>query len=242
MAQLQNYYNTGENDQADFSDTLWKAQTFTVGDAYTINRVRVKIYRLGSPGTITVSIRATTEGVPSGADLTSGTTSGNTLTDSDAGEWRSISLTDYELSASTAYAIVIRGGVDASNKGYWKNDSTATGGMYQSANSGSTWSGLGVTSTFIFETYSPVDYTETFAVGAFALTFLTAIFGRVYSIALSVLEFTQTLFDVTFKQGGTRWTSQDKNSDISATNSNKNSISPTNSDKTATTFTNSDRS
>jgi hypothetical protein len=53
----------------EFTDTIWKAQTFTATSSYTITAVNLELSRKAgaAPGTITVSIRATETGLPSKA-------------------------------------------------------------------------------------------------------------------------------------------------------------------------------
>lgn len=73
--------------------------------------MKLKICRQGSPGTVTVSIRATSGGLPTGPDLCAGTTNGNTLTTNTNGEWRRIQFTTTPtLSNGVVYAIVVRVG------------------------------------------------------------------------------------------------------------------------------------
>jgi hypothetical protein len=98
------------------------------------------------PGTITVGIRETDgAGHPTGDDLCSGTTDGNTLTDSWPGEWREITLgTGYNLYPDTKYAIVVRALTgNAANKVRWQGDlgGTYVGGNEESSgNAGTSWS------------------------------------------------------------------------------------------------------
>jgi hypothetical protein len=139
------YYNTGDDNQVYLFGSYWVAQTFTPSVAHAITSVKLKLFRSGAPGTVTVSIRATSGGQPTGSDLCSGTTSGGTLTSSAPGEWREITLgSGYGLSAGTQYAIVVRAaGVDFSNCAWWRVDGSSPtygGGMYLlSTNSGSSW-------------------------------------------------------------------------------------------------------
>jgi len=77
---LYEYYNTGDDSSQSVYGSNWYAQTFTSSIAHTITSVKLKLYRTGSPGTVTVSIRATDgSGHPILPDLCSGTTDGNTL-------------------------------------------------------------------------------------------------------------------------------------------------------------------
>ena len=89
-------YNTGDDNGSLIYSTVWNAQTFTPASSHTILKVNLKLIKVGNPGTITVSIRATDAGKPTGVDLCSGTTNGNTLSLSTS-EWRLI-----ELGAGTA--------------------------------------------------------------------------------------------------------------------------------------------
>jgi len=153
---LYEYYNTGDNDYWVAYDQYWQAQTFTVGaTGHTVNLVKLKLYRYGSsPGTVTVSIRATDGTHPTGADLTSGTIDGDSLTDVLPGLWYEIALTGYTLSANTKYAIVVRApNGDESNYVSWRAYSyspTYDGGNWErSIDSGGTW---------ITETYSDLMF------------------------------------------------------------------------------------
>ena len=145
MSTLYEYYNTGDNVGEQTYGAYWKAQTFTPTIAHKITSVKLMLYRTGSPGTITVSIRATNgSGHPTGSDLCSGTTNGNTLPTVIPWEWREITLgAGYTVVAGTKYAIVMRA-IDGNTSNYavWRGDSspTYTGGSFEySANSGSSW-------------------------------------------------------------------------------------------------------
>jgi len=151
------YYNAGDNYYDSIRAAYWFAQTFTPATAHKITSVKLKLYRLGSPGTVTVSIKATDgSGHPTGADLCSGTTNGNTLTDTSPGEWREITLgAGYNLDADTKYAIVVRAlNGDSSNYVAWRSDGTsptyAGGCLEYSEDSGSSW-GSDTGYDFMFE-------------------------------------------------------------------------------------------
>jgi len=153
---LSEYYKTGDDSGVSVYGIYWSAQTFTVGTtAHTVTSVKLKLYRVGSPGTVTVSIRATSAGHPIGSDLTSGTIDGTSLNATEPGSWYRITLTEYSLSASAKYAVVIRAPSGNytipnppekpyANKLVWMADNTSpayTGGNCEgSADSGSTWS------------------------------------------------------------------------------------------------------
>ena len=146
MTILYEYYNVGYDTAENFYGVHWRGQTFTPSVAHTITSVWLRLYRSGSPGTVTVGIRATSSGHPTGADLCSGTTDGDVITTVTAGDWYEITLGDgYALSASVQYAIVVRAITgNASNQLFWKMDATsptyAGGALESSATSGVSWS------------------------------------------------------------------------------------------------------
>ena len=80
-ASVYEYYNTSDTSVASIWGDIWDAQTFTPSVAHTVTSVKLRLYRIGNgPGNITVGIRATdVDGLPTGSDLCSGTTDGNTL-------------------------------------------------------------------------------------------------------------------------------------------------------------------
>jgi hypothetical protein len=141
------YYNTGYDIYPQLFGVTWRAQTFTTTSYHSITSVKLFLERVGSPGTVTVSIRATDgNGHPTGGDLTSGTTDGNTLCQA-APCWREIPLTEYALSPNTKYAIVVRISDGGTLKAiYWYADGsspTYTGGngeiTYDYGASWTTW-------------------------------------------------------------------------------------------------------
>jgi len=143
------YENYIENDDQGFSiyESIWVAQTFTVGAVgHTVTSVKLKLNRWGTnpSGTATIGIRETdVDGKPTGADKTSGTI---LITDiSTTSTWYEISMTEYELSPNTKYAIVVRhpDGGSQYNRLRWRHDATsptyADGTFWQSTNSGISW-------------------------------------------------------------------------------------------------------
>ena len=152
------YYITGDDDGLGAGGTTWLAQTFTPAISHRITEVKLKVYRKGSPGTLTVGIRETDVGnKPTGDDLCSGTIDGDALTSSSPGEWVEITLgAGCILDASTQYAIVIRApdGIAGFEVVKWRNDYTSptyTGGaLVWSNDSGSSWV-IDTTKDFMFE-------------------------------------------------------------------------------------------
>jgi len=155
------YYISGDDLSRSIYSTGWFAQTFTIGTIgsninHHIKAICLKLNRDGWPGTpgaVNINIRATNAtGCPSGANLSNGTTNGNTLLQAPLTEWRNISMSWYPFVSGTKYAIVVS--VPAGNPSdfvNWRYDSSSPsygGGSYVlSANSGTTWT-----------TYSGADF------------------------------------------------------------------------------------
>ena len=153
-------YNTGDDSSIAVFDSHWYAQTFTPLINHAIHGVKLLLWKFGSPGTITASIKAVDgSNQPTGADLCSGTTDGDTLPTASPYEWRTITFTTpYTLAANTKYAIVVRApGGDVTNYGRWRGDNSSpsyTGGQLEySADGGSTWAAQ-ATWDMMFEEFS----------------------------------------------------------------------------------------
>lgn len=84
------------------------AQTFTAAISSALTSISLVLYRQGSPGTLTVRLYATSGGKPTGSALSTGATDGDTLTTSYNGEWRTITMSDYTLTAGATYAITLQ--------------------------------------------------------------------------------------------------------------------------------------
>ncbi len=158
MATKFEFYDAGDDSYVGLGSGTWGAQTFTPSEDFAITSVVLKMFRFGTPGTVTVSIRATTgdPDEPTGADIDSvtGTTDGDTLTTNVSGEWREITFSaPINLTSGVTYAIITR---SASTSLRWRIDSSSSGyagGNYaHSTNSGSTWSGYSG-GDYMFETW-----------------------------------------------------------------------------------------
>lgn len=158
------FYDTGD-DEANVNPIItsdWFGQSFTVGTTgdnvnFIISSIKLKLYRLGLPGTLTVSIQALDGGDdPDGTDLSTGTIDGNTFTTSSSGNFEEITMSSFELQASTSYGIVVKAlSGNGANWIKWRRDgsspSYAGGTSKFSENSGSTW--FDDNSDFMFEVY-----------------------------------------------------------------------------------------
>lgn len=142
MATKYQNYITGDDNSLNTDSTNWDGQTFTVSINHIITSVKLLMWRIGTPGTITVSIRATSSGLPTGADLCVGTTNGDTLpTSAGNAEWREITFSSGQLLLSgTKYAICIRSAAQWGNCRYDGSSPTYTdGGRVYSSDSGVAW-------------------------------------------------------------------------------------------------------
>ena len=207
MATLYEYYNTNNDQSGDIYGVLWKAQTFTPATAHTITSVKLKLYRVGSPGTITVGIRATSSGKPTGNDLCSGTYDGNSITTNIAGAWYEITFgAGYNLSAGTVYAIVVRATSANGSTSYveWRMDgssSTYSGGQYYSSgDSGSTWDGTS-SYDFMFEDWgNPSTITLVIAEMLHSQTMDGLTLTQLHNIVIQELLHSQTIDNLILTQ------------------------------------------
>lgn len=155
---LKDYYNTGDDGGTEsYAPDHKYGQTFTTTSAYDIDSVKLKGYRLGSPGTITLELYATSGGTPTGGVLATGTYNGNLLGTDTSGTWFEIPLSSaYSLSDSTKYAIIAYSSIDDINNSFvWRQDAsspTYANGTQLELDEG-VWF-LAPWADFMFETYS----------------------------------------------------------------------------------------
>lgn len=155
-------YDTNDDSQwVIYGSVYWRAQTFTVGaSGHTVTSVKLKFFRTGNPGTVTVSIRETDgSGHPKSSDLPTGvgTIDGNTFTTDGAGALYEIPLTECTLTANTKYAIVVRAtSGNVNNKVWWRLDGSSPtysdGNSEYSLDSGGSWTS-DLTRDFMFEVW-----------------------------------------------------------------------------------------
>jgi hypothetical protein len=158
--------STGFTSMDTVTSTTWSGQTFQTSGAFDIGKVSFIMKRTApASGNITMHLRATSLGKPSGADLASVTIDGSTITTDGAGEWIDFILdTPYSLSSSTYYAIVLSAvsGGETFGMGFWFGG--AVNGSYtNSVNSGATWTNnTGIETTFkVYSSGAPtLDYTN----------------------------------------------------------------------------------
>ena len=199
MATLYERYQSGATADLGRWDTRWGGQTFTPSVSHTITSVKLFMRRDDLPGTMTVSIKATDGGgLPTGADLTSGTTDADTLPEYPASrEWREISFgAGTVLTASTTYAIVFRTpdtdlpnqcrlGIDQTSPTY------AGGATCNSSDSGGSWAFQGVDTDALFEEYGDPIGTSTVTTEANTNTIATSSTGWGHITVIGADDVTQ---------------------------------------------------
>lgn len=153
-------YTSGDDALSAFYEDSWIAQTFTTSSTIDTSSIKIKIKRTGTPGAITIGIRAIDgNSKPTGSDLTSGSLDYVNLIDDGDTEWISLPLDSYTLSASTTYALVIRtASGDSSNKYEARIKTTGTysgGNNLTSSDSGSTWTAG--SSDILFDLYGDTE-------------------------------------------------------------------------------------
>jgi hypothetical protein len=154
---LQESFELSDGTGAVIYGTTWGFQSWTTTSAYTITDVALYCYKFGSPGNITVSIRAVDEnGKPTGGDLCSVTVADSVISAFPTRTWYTFTFsTSYALSDATKYAIVFRAtSGNASNYfgpfGYGSSG-YADGGF--ATGDGSTWAAPSATNDMDFRIY-----------------------------------------------------------------------------------------
>ena len=102
-------YNAGDSDNSSaIYASTWVGQTFTTGPAaHTAPEIRLKLARIGTPSTVTISLRETLAGVPTGYDLASATLDGNSFPLT--ATWSPFTNTSVpSLKSNTMYAVCVR--------------------------------------------------------------------------------------------------------------------------------------
>ena len=157
MSDILYEYNESQTGYGDLtSSTTWIAQTFTPAISHLLKKVSIKAQGMTPfTGVITVSIRATTAGLPSGVDLDSVSFS-EALLNASAVDWYQATLpVGVAVTAGVMYAIVIRYATSGFRYGRTWGSSPYAGGTHCiSTNSGSTWTSY--TADIPFREYASV--------------------------------------------------------------------------------------
>jgi len=129
-----------------------------------LTSISLKLYRRGSPGTLTLAVKALdVYGKPTGADLKTATYNGDTLTTATAGEWVTFSFTNLARSADTQYCWILRaptgdGGANAVCVHFNNTIASYQGASLATSNAESTWAVVpGTVYIFIGSNTGPID-------------------------------------------------------------------------------------
>lgn len=140
--------NTTINGIDVFYGAYWRAQTFQPAQTHTITSIQLALLNRGNTsGQVVVSIRATdANGMPTGADLATGSTQVSSITTS----WSPAAWYTFDLGAGCVveqgktYAIIWRA-PSATSMFYWMNMSSIYAkGRVMSSTGGTSWSNLSV--------------------------------------------------------------------------------------------------
>ena len=149
-------YIVGEDGEKTCTATAWEAQTFTPATTHNIRYVWLKLVG-AAVGTVTLSIRATAAGLPTGADLATATLVG-VIADPSARWYKFTFPAPTTLTAAVVYALVLRN-TSGSGTLKWRADLTAPayagGQRCYSTNSGVAWT-ADATADFMFEEWGTV--------------------------------------------------------------------------------------
>lgn len=147
--------DTGGTRTTTLGDTAWAAQTFTLTDNITLNRIEIPLrYDTAAPtaGDVVVEIYATSGGAPDTwgkSPIASGSidaATANLTTSTQPYKWKSFSLSNCNLASGTEYAIVVRGdNISPSGRllrTLVHQNNPVLGSGYDSADLGETWTPL----------------------------------------------------------------------------------------------------
>jgi len=156
-ANIDQQNTAGTTTGTSFGTTSWGGQTFIPAVTGLLTRVDAELFCSGCTGTtpnLTLSVRNTTSGLPTGSDLVTATISGFS---SGAGTYYTGNFSSPPtLTAGTQYALILRPVANPSPGGYfWIRSSPGTyanGQRVSSADSGATWT-ADSTRDFNFKTY-----------------------------------------------------------------------------------------
>ena len=145
-----------------FGTPSWTGQTFIPAVTATLVKVEVQLFCSGCTGTtpnLTLSVRATSAGLPTGADLATATIPG--FSSPTGAHYTATFGSPATLTSGTQYALILRPDTAPSAGGYfWIRSSPSTyanGQRVLSSNSGTTWS-ADSTRDFNFRAYMQTGY------------------------------------------------------------------------------------
>jgi hypothetical protein len=147
-----------------FGTPAWTGQTFIAAVNGSIVKADVQLFCNGcgaTPPNLTLSVRATSAGLPTGADLTTATIPGSAFASGASVTFTATFVTPVALTSGTQYALILRPVSAPAGSGYfWIRSSPSTyanGSRVLSADSGATWS-ADTTRDYNFKTYMQAGF------------------------------------------------------------------------------------
>jgi uncharacterized repeat protein (TIGR01451 family) len=149
-----------------FGTPNWTGQTFIAGVTGLLVKADIQLFCSGcgaTPPNLTLSVRATSAGLPTGADLASATIPGASFASGAIVLFTATFGAPIALTSGTQYALVLRPvSVPAGSGYFWIRSSPSTyasGSRVLSADSGGTWS-ADTTRDYNFKTYMQTGFTS----------------------------------------------------------------------------------
>jgi hypothetical protein len=149
-----------------FGTPNWTGQTFIPAVTGTLVKADVQLFCNGcgaTPPNLTLSVRSTSSGLPTGADLATATIPGSAFASGATTLFTASFGSPATLTSGTQYALILHPVSAPAGSGYfWIRSSPSTyanGSRVLSADSGSTWS-ADSTRDFNFKTYMQTGYTS----------------------------------------------------------------------------------
>lgn len=160
-------YNIGDDEDGHHKiyPDYQEGQSFMVHVPLHITSVKLKVFRIGSPGNMTVAIqKADVDGEPDGTDLGTKDVNCDAISDTSPGEWVTWTFaSSIAIEPWTTYCIVVRGGVNTSNCLNWRNDGSSPtyqrGMLVYSSNAGASWASA-TYDDYMFEVWGQVEAGE----------------------------------------------------------------------------------
>lgn len=142
------HYNEGDNDQVACYGTRWAGQSLKPISSCDIYVFKMKLWREGSPGTVTLCLADLDgSGLPTGPNVSEATFDGNAITPTSPGQWYEIEIDGAHLVPGTKVGLYIKapdGGWE--NWIRWRSDTTSPtypdGNYFYSSNGGSSWNNV----------------------------------------------------------------------------------------------------
>lgn len=156
----------GTSTGTSFGTAAWGGQTFIPRVTGRLTKTEVQLFCSGcgaTPPDLTLSVRATSAGLPTGVDLSSTTIPGLAFASGDATSVTATFNAPAMLTSGTQYALILRPVSAPAGSGYfWTRSSPSTyssGSRVFSGGSGTSWS-VDTTRDFNFKTYMNQGYTS----------------------------------------------------------------------------------